>query len=234
MRRQSKGMPPCAARTLSSDSLPSCESIMAPDLQKEGVPLEPPTEARTKLNRDKTAAKCDPSAANKDELAHHFWDRRVSETVGNLSPVQPAKPTDEEDTRSWRKAGERVMLPRKVKKLEEENKKIRRLLKQRKAENDQRLKALKRKKQEGTFKYSDDYRWVRIRGRDYRLTPMQAQVIQILHKAYLDSKPELGVDRILAEIDARSSRLRDIFRSRPGSWGNLVKKTSRGVVRLNI
>ena len=63
---------------------------------------------------------------------------------------------------------------------------------------------------------------------------MQAQVIQILHKAYVEGKPELGVDRILTDVDARSSRLRDIFRSRPGSWDNLVKKTSRGVVRLNI
>jgi hypothetical protein len=63
---------------------------------------------------------------------------------------------------------------------------------------------------------------------------MQAQVIQILHKAYLEGKPELSVDRILAEIEARSNRLRDIFRSRPSSLGSLVKKTSRGIVRLNI
>ena len=111
------------------------------------------------------------------------------------------------------------MLPRRVKKMEEENKKIRRLLKQQKAENDRRLKALKRtntakrKKQEDTFRHSDDYRWVSIRGHEYRLTSMQADVIQILHKALVEGKPELGVDRILTDIGARSSRMRDIFRS---------------------
>jgi len=132
------------------------------------------------------------------------------------------------------------MLPQRVKRLEQENKKIRQLLRQQKAENSQRLKALKRNKQKearataGAFMHSNDYRWVRVRGREYRLTSMQAQVIQLLHKAHLEGKPEIGVHHILVEIDARSSRLRDIFRSRPGSLSNLVEKTGRGIVCLNI
>lgn len=219
---------------MGSDSPTSSKSAEDRELQKEGLSLRAPAEVHAESNRDETATEDELSTVNKGDVTHSFWDRVVSEVEQNLPPVQPATLTDEEDARLWNKVIEKVMLPRKVKKLEEENKKIRGQLRQQKGENDRGLKALKRKKQEGTFRNSDDYRWVSIRGHEYRLTSMQAQVIQILHKRYLDSKPELGVDRILAEIEARSSRLRDIFRSRPGAWSNLVKKTSRGVVRLNI
>lgn len=108
-------------------------------------------------------------------------------------------------------------------------------------ESDVRLAALKLDKEEGAqsapasdFQHTEDYRWVSINGQEFRLTSMQAEIVELLHKGHLDGKPEVGVNSILTRIGSSSSRLRDIFRSRPGYMEALIKTTTRGIVRLNL
>jgi hypothetical protein len=197
------------------------------DVPEPPTPLEPSTNLRTEL---------ESITPKKNEPAGNFWDSVVSEAVRNISSSKAPATTHEEDADLLLKAIERSLLPQKVRRLERDNKRITRLLKKQK--NSQLPP--KRKQEPRTqiivdpFEHSDDYRWIQLRNQEYRLTSMQAQIIQILHKTHLDGKPEIGMDHILAEVEARSSRLRDIFRSRPGAWRDLIKKTSRGVIRLNI
>jgi len=84
------------------------------------------------------------------------------------------------------------------------------------------------------FRHSEDYMVVTIHGQEFRLTSVQAQVIELLHQAYEKGQPDLGSALILEKIERKSSRLRDIFRSRPSAWKALVRITGRGLVRLNL
>lgn len=205
--------------------------------QEGALPTEPPSSVAIAGDLKPKTATQEPSIASSKNPAATFFSRIISESV---EKIRPATVNADWDDRSLKEIVERATLPGKVTKIELENKRITQKLRQQKKDVDQRLRSVKRKKQKDpwtttdAFKHSDDYRWVRIRGQEYRLTSMQAQVIGVLHKAWVEGKPELGMDSILAELDARSSRLRDIFRSRPGSYKKLVKRTGPGVVRLNL
>jgi len=226
--RESDGTHPAAGGTESSlsESVPEHSVISE---QQWMLPIEPLQGAPLAGDLTPTTVEQEPSNTSSENPISTFFSRIISESI---EKIRPANVDADWDDRSLKKIVERATLPAKVSELELENKRIRRKLRQQKKNVKQRLKSLKRKKQKNprtatnTFKHSGDYRWVRIRKQQYRLTSMQAQVIGILHKAYIEDKPELGMDSILTEIDARSSRLRDIFRSRPGSWRDLVRKTS--------
>ena len=95
---------------------------------------------------------------------------------------------------------------------------------------------------EDIFKHSPDYRSVNLRGVEFSLTSKQAQVIEILHELYEKGTLEVGGQYILERLGDDDSdrintdnRLRDIFKSRPNAWGNLiVPGGSKGSYRLNI
>ncbi|MDH5644188.1 MAG: 7-cyano-7-deazaguanine synthase, partial [Gemmatimonadota bacterium] len=85
------------------------------------------------------------------------------------------------------------------------------------------------------FKHSPDYRKVSLKGNDYALTALQAQVIKILHEDCADSNYEMGQASLLEAIDSTSRRLRDLFKSSKGAWGKLIVSGSKkGTVRLNL
>jgi hypothetical protein len=86
----------------------------------------------------------------------------------------------------------------------------------------------------GGFEHSEDYTSVIIRGEPFTLTSRQAQVIEILHEEYTRGTPDVGTAFILEKINCKTSRLRDIFRSRPAARKALVKSFSKGTVRLNL
>ena len=84
------------------------------------------------------------------------------------------------------------------------------------------------------FTQSDDCRTVCLRGQPFVLTAMQGAAIKVLDEARLKGTPDVATDYLLEKIGARSSRLRDIFRSRPRAWKALVKRTGVGLVKLNL
>jgi hypothetical protein len=57
-----------------------------------------------------------------------------------------------------------------------------------------------------------------------------------LHLAYKSGRPNVPIREILEKLERETSRLRDIFRSRPGAFEALVKhvRPGRGVCRLNF
>ena len=84
------------------------------------------------------------------------------------------------------------------------------------------------------FVPSPDYRSVNFRGKVFSFTSRQAQVVEMLHKAFNSGAPDLGKDYILAELGSRNSRLRDTFKNH-GAWNFLiVSGTKRGTHRLNL
>jgi hypothetical protein len=91
-------------------------------------------------------------------------------------------------------------------------------LERQKKQSDERLAALTIPNQPSRaasrdFERSEDYSWVKIRGSNFTLTRMQAQVVGILHEAYERGKPGLGTAYILKRIERETSRLRDTARS---------------------
>jgi hypothetical protein len=85
------------------------------------------------------------------------------------------------------------------------------------------------------FEHDHQYRHVEIGGKPFSLTPDQARVIEILHLAHKSGRPDVPNREILAKLERETSRLRDIFRSRPGAWRALVKRgVGRGMSRLNL
>ena len=88
---------------------------------------------------------------------------------------------------------------------------------------------------EHQFKISKDGRTIIKDGREYSITSLQADAIRMLYNAYMEGSHELHQDYILEEIGSQSKRLRDVFRSRPEVWGDLIEKSkSRGMYRLKL
>lgn len=86
------------------------------------------------------------------------------------------------------------------------------------------------------FVHGPHYRQVEIGNNRFSLTPEQGRVIEILHEAYKKGRPIVPKEVILEKLERETSRLRDIFRSRPGAFKALIKRASpgRGIYRLNL
>ena len=84
------------------------------------------------------------------------------------------------------------------------------------------------------FTHSVDYRSVNLRGRQFFLTPLQANAVQILHEDFLNGTPDIGQHALLEEIGSPQERLSHVFR-RSDVWGELiVEGKTKGTVRLKI
>lgn len=84
------------------------------------------------------------------------------------------------------------------------------------------------------FKHSNDYISVSLRDKHFTLTPLQAKVIKMLHEPHLNGTPSLSEDTILNSIESESSHLKDIFKSTPDAWEELIASDRKGVYRLNL
>jgi hypothetical protein len=81
--------------------------------------------------------------------------------------------------------------------------------------------------------FSVDYRTARSNGVDYEFTPMQAEVLEVLHK----SGNKMHQAAILASTGSTQERLIYIFR--PGkkmhpAWGTILKSEGKGFYRIDI
>ncbi len=85
------------------------------------------------------------------------------------------------------------------------------------------------------FVASADYRTIRFRSKEYRLTNNQAVMIRLLHEAYQCRTPAVGKRTLLAAVEAETSRVRDSFKNSP-LWGKLViaNQKPRGTYQLNL
>ena len=84
------------------------------------------------------------------------------------------------------------------------------------------------------FGHSADYRRVDWRGKRFHFSPMQSQVVSLLHEEFKEGRDELGDAVLLEGSDSTGRYLRDIFR-RHCAWGTLIiAGESKGTHKLNL
>ncbi len=86
------------------------------------------------------------------------------------------------------------------------------------------------------FICSPDFRSVTTDKGSHLLTPTQAAVIDVLYDLYLKGTPAVSDAFVLEsdKVNAKSSRLRDIFRSNMEAFRDLIARPKPGIVKLNI
>lgn len=83
----------------------------------------------------------------------------------------------------------------------------------------------------GGFQASADYKNVRCNGQAFRLGPIQAQVVRILHAAALRGEDWQSGKVVLAQAGSRSLKMADVFKSKQ-NWPQLIESDGRGAYRL--
>lgn len=83
----------------------------------------------------------------------------------------------------------------------------------------------------GAFHASADYQSVRCNGRDFRLGPIQAQVVRILQSAARRGEPWQSGKAVLAKAGSRSLKMADVFKSKK-DWPLLIESNGRGSYRI--
>ncbi len=86
--------------------------------------------------------------------------------------------------------------------------------------------------EEGTFRASSDYREVRCNGHDFKLGPIQAEVVRILHEALRAGQPWQNGKAVLTAAGSKSLRMADVFKSKK-NWRLLILSDGKGSYRLN-
>lgn len=81
------------------------------------------------------------------------------------------------------------------------------------------------------FHASADYHHVRCNGQEFRLGPIQAQVVRILHAAAKRGEPWQSGKAVLADAGSRSLKMSDVFKSKK-DWPLLIESNGRGAYRL--
>jgi len=83
----------------------------------------------------------------------------------------------------------------------------------------------------GGFQATPDYRAVVIAHRAFKLGPIQAKIVELLHRAARDGVPWQSGKDILTRAGSRCLRMQDVFKSQPG-WRELIESDGRGAYRL--
>lgn len=81
------------------------------------------------------------------------------------------------------------------------------------------------------FSASADYQQVRLGGHQFRLGPIQAQVVRALHDAAGRGQPWQSGKAILSAAGSKSLKMSDVFKSQP-HWRALIESDGRGAYRL--
>lgn len=70
-------------------------------------------------------------------------------------------------------------------------------------------------------RHSLDFRCFYWHDQLFAFTDMQAPMVKLLWEAYENGTPDIGSETLLETVDAKSSRLVDIFRDNP-AWGKMI------------
>ena len=80
---------------------------------------------------------------------------------------------------------------------------------------------------------SHRYREVQLNGEIFHFGPIQAEVIRVLHGAYLAGEPWQSGKAILTAAGSKSMKMIDVFKSQP-NWRRLIVSDHRGCYRLAV
>lgn len=82
------------------------------------------------------------------------------------------------------------------------------------------------------FSATPDYHEVRCGGHQFRLGPIQAQVVRALHEAARRGEAWQSGKAILSAAGSKSLKMSDVFKSQK-QWRSLIESNGRGNYRLN-
>lgn len=83
------------------------------------------------------------------------------------------------------------------------------------------------------FRYERDYRNVHLRGMHFALSPLQAKVVQLLHKAFLEDAAWQVGKQVLERAGTTQTKVVDVFKSRE-DWQALIDSDGTGRYRLRV
>lgn len=83
------------------------------------------------------------------------------------------------------------------------------------------------------FFASSDYQEVHCNGHMFRLGPIQAEVVRLLHEAALAGEPWCNGKALLTAVGSKSLKMSDVLKSQP-HWRALIVSDRRGNYRLNF
>lgn len=78
------------------------------------------------------------------------------------------------------------------------------------------------------------YRFIILKGKDYTLTEAQGAVIKVLYESYKKNIKFLTNEEIMEKIGRSYSNIKNIFRSSPDAWKEVILKTRKGLYGLNL
>ncbi|WP_299473135.1 hypothetical protein [uncultured Paracoccus sp.] len=87
--------------------------------------------------------------------------------------------------------------------------------------------------QRTAFSASPDYQDVTCGEHQFRLGPIQAQVVRVLHDAARRGEPWQSGKAILSAAGSKSLKMSDVFKSQK-QWRSLIESNGRGNYRLNL
>jgi DNA-binding CsgD family transcriptional regulator len=121
-----KGTLPSVAETTSSESSALSESAVQFSLQEENAPLKRPADVPDELKQGQNAVERVPEIASREYAPSNFWARVVSQAQEVLPPARIKNEDDGRD--SLKEAMRRVLLPKKLERLEAEIQELERKL----------------------------------------------------------------------------------------------------------
>jgi len=88
------------------------------------------------------------------------------------------------------------------------------------------------------FTPAPDYRSVKLRDREFILSPQRAKVVKILHRAHRNGHVQLPWTDIQTQLRAGpdsfyADRMQDVFKGLAG-WTELIKRPARGYYAINL
>jgi hypothetical protein len=78
---------------------------------------------------------------------------------------------------------------------------------------------------------TNDYQQVTYNGLEFQFGPIQAAIVEILHRASLDGRPWCSGKALLDQAGSACVRMADVFKSKP-QWKKLIQSDRRGLYRL--
>lgn len=83
------------------------------------------------------------------------------------------------------------------------------------------------------FQHDPDYRHVTLRGREFALTPKQAEIVQVLLDASIKGHPRMHIGRLSEAANFGTPKMSNLFRRLEG-WHELIRSDRRGFYWLNL
>lgn len=86
---------------------------------------------------------------------------------------------------------------------------------------------------QNVFRHTPDYRHIHLHGNDFSLSALQANIVRVLHEAFLADDPWMHGPKILEQAGSDQTKLGDALKSRE-DWRMFIDSDGKGMHRLRM